>query len=150
MSIDYFKALYIKNMYISAGKTIMDKLFKTNMQFINYRELNRYYESFYLCDRDLRINIQDNYFAFFHTLCIMLCDHIYCEDEVYFILSPFHITDVIYQMIVPIKNVVITNTTTPSSRKANNLYTTISHHKNTEYLSYAMDYFKKSEKIQQE
>ncbi|MBR6518503.1 MAG: hypothetical protein IKT63_02385, partial [Oscillospiraceae bacterium] len=98
---------------------------------------------------DISFSVNDINCAFFHRLCQILAEKIYYADTVYFIISPYHHGEVIFQMIIPQKRAVFINSAHVRICKANSLYRLSDIQKYTNYLLLANDLFEKSEKIQQ-
>ncbi len=142
--------IYIKTLYINAGKSVMDRLFSVFTPYIRYDNLYYIYNKTLITPQDNNYIFNDSYGAFFHKLCCKLSNDIYKADLIYYILSPYHNEDVIFQMLIPEKNSDFTNNLFHNQCKDNKLYTNKKSDKFSEYLDFANDFFKKSEKIQQE
>ena len=142
-------SLYIKNLYLNAGKSIMDRIFTVFTPYINHNCLESIVDKTNLSPAEISFSVNDIHHAFFHRLCQILYEKIYYSDTVYCIISPYHHGEVILQMIIPQKHSVFTNSVHPHICKANCLYTSNNLPKYTNYLLLANDLFEKSEKIQQ-
>ena len=142
-------SLYIKNLYLSAGKSIMDRIFTVFTPYINHSSLESIVDKTDLSPAEINFSVNDIHYAFFHRLCQILYEKIYYSDTVYYIISPCHHGEVILQMIIPQKHSVFTNSVNPYICKANKLYTLNNCDKYSNYLLLANDLFEKSEKIQQ-
>ena len=142
-------SFYIKTLYLNAGKSIMDRIFSIFAPYVNCRRTDCIVKHTALSPTDTDFSVNDIYFAFFHKLCLLLAGTIYPKDTVYLIMSPYHHTDVIYQMIIPGKNSVFTNSAHKNKCKDLCLYTVDGDEKYDDYLIFANNLFKKSEKIQQ-
>ena len=140
---------YIKTLYLNAGKSIMDRIFSIFAPYVNCRRTDCIVKHTALSPTDTDFSVNDIYFAFFHKLCLLLTKIIYPKDTVYLIMSPYHHTDVICQMIIPGKNSVFTNSAHKNKCKDLHLYTIDGDEKYDDYLIFANNLFKKSEKIQQ-
>lgn len=142
-------SLYIKNLYLSAGKSIMDRIFTVFTPYINHSSLESIVDKTDLSPAEINFSVNDIHYAFFHRLCQILAEKIYYTDTVYYIISPYHHNNVILQMIIPQKKAVFINYAHIRTSKANHLYTLSNLPKYTNYLLLANDLFEKSEKIQQ-
>jgi len=142
--------IYIKVLYINAGKSVMDRLSSVFTPYIRYDYLYHIYNKILASPLDNHCAFNDCFGAFFHKLCCKLSNDIYKDDIIYYILSPYHNYDVIFQMLVPDKKSVFTNNLFVHQCKVNKLYSGKKSDKFSEYLNFAEDLFNKSEKIQQE
>ena len=128
----------------------MGKLFTVFTPYIRYGCLYYIYDKVLTKPLDNNYIFNDIFSAFFHKLCCKLSNDIYQDDIIYYILSPYHNYDVIFQMLVPDKKSVFTNNLFVHQCKVNKLYSGKKSDKFSEYLNFAEDLFNKSEKIQQE
>ena len=142
-------SLYIKNLYLNAGKSIMDRIFTVFTPYINYGCLESIFDKTSLSPAEINFSVNDIHYAFFHRLCQILYEKIYYSDTVYYIISPCHHGEVILQMIIPQKKAVFINYAHIYTCKVNHLYISNNLPKYTNYLLLANDLFEKSEKIQQ-
>ena len=147
---DCIKNMYISSLYINAGRTIMDALFRKNCKYTDHVSLNRYYDVISNASSDFLLAVEDCYFAFCDTLCRKLSERLFCNEETYIILSPYHSADVCYQLIIPSKNIIVYNTFPFNICENDKLYITLSDKTDTERLTYAIDFFNKSIIKQQE
>ena len=106
-------SLYIKNLYLNAGKSIMDRIFTVFTPYINHNCLESIVDKTNLSPAEISFSVNDIHHAFFHRLCQILYEKIYYSDTVYCIISPYHHGEVILQMIIPQKHSVFTNSVHP-------------------------------------
>ena len=143
-------SLYIKNLYVNAGRTVMDRIFSVLSPTVNYDILDAVYKALNFNAADIKYCVCDCYGVFFHKLCCALSQNVYSECTVYYILSPYHHTDIVCQMLIPEKNAFFSNDYLQDDCKVNNLYRVKYIDKYHTYLHFAEELFEKSEKIQQE
>ena len=133
------RLLYLQNIYTEAGKTIMQKLFDEYLKYINFAHMAKFSVSDNSC-----VFICDPVSAFFDTLCQQLEKDKFCNETIYYIMSPFHKKDVVCGMLVATKNIFIKNSQNFSLCKAVNLYSIAFDQKTIKYLQISSNLFKKS------
>ena len=150
VDISCIKTQYMSNLYMNAGKTIMDTLFRKKCRCIDFASVSRYYSLIINASSGFRLAVEDSCFAFYDILCRKISEQLFCNEEVYLILSPYHDTEVIYHIIVHSKNIIIYNTFPFNICENSKLYNTLQNQTDTERLTYAIDFFNKSIIKQQE
>lgn len=139
------RLLYLQQIYINAGKIIMDKLFEKYKNYIDYTALNHCTESADYCC------IYDNIGSFMDALCRKIINknnkH---HNIIYIIMSPYHKSDVICGLLVTTNNYDFKLINYPHNCKANKLYIKEMTAKDHKYLNFSDELFVLSNKIQQE
>lgn len=140
------RALYLQNLYINAGRIIMDKIFSRYKNYINFDCIDYYFS----CPDSL-CSIYDPAFAFCDTLCKKYIRNINKENSptIYIIMSPYHRNDVICGIFVNSNVQFNLNLYKASQCEATSLYTNVFSATEIKYLQLAEDLFDISNKIQQ-
>ena len=147
MSFTNNRKLKMKKIYFSAAQSINDDIFRYIKNYINHKQLSKFYNCALHSSAKSDFMIDDCYGAFFHTLCEKLQSEHYYSEAVIAVYDPHYSRDVICQMYIPYKNQTFINIANGKNVcKDIKLYTSESVKKCSKNLSVSSDFFIKAYK----